>query len=78
MEDGAITELAKGLDLEAPQFNAQGFMNAFREDVINSTKAAESPGLGNTVDLPDVNNLISTLGEDEYFKRLDAGLLTSN
>jgi len=78
MEDGAITELAKGLDLEAPQFNAQGFMNAFREDVINSPKAAESPGLGNTVDLPDVNNLISTLGEDEYFKRLDAGLLTRN
>lgn len=76
MQDGAITELAKGLDLEAPQFNPQDFMNAFRDDVINVEKTPQKNGLGKVLDLPDVNNLLSTLGKDEYFRQLDAGLLT--
>lgn len=76
MQDGAITELAKGLDLEAPQFNPQDFMNAFRDDVINVEKTQQKNGLGKVLDLPDVNKLLSTLGKDEYFRQLDAGLLT--
>ena len=56
--------------------NPQKFMSSFRGNVIDTSKSPETSGIGNTVDLPEVNNLLATLGADEYFKRLDAGLLT--
>ena len=58
--------------------NPQNFMSSFRGNVIDTSKNPETSGLSKTVDLPKVNNLLATLGEDEYFKRLDGGLLTEN
>jgi hypothetical protein len=56
--------------------NPQKFMSSFRGNVIDASKSPETSGLGKTVDLPQVNHLLATLGKDEYFRRLEAGLLT--